>query len=160
PNLTRLTGNCANCGRRVVNDPPDEPAGSLPTADEFTAADRRVPFRDWLAPLVLFPLMLVLMAGFLLVNPSQLWTTLEQRCGKVVAAILAFAVVTGCLFVQFGIAIAGARWVARRHRRKQEAEPLLNCPHCREVLSPARLVVASKRCPACRRRVLDDPEPA
>jgi hypothetical protein len=162
PNLTRLTGNCANCGRRVVKESPaadEEPDGPLPTIDEFAAADRRVPLPTWLAWLVMVP-MAALMIVYTAANPNQLWTTFEQRYGVVIGTTLAFALLGGYGLAQIVIGVTWIRWVERRHKRKRAAEPLLNCPHCREGLSPARLVIASRRCPKCRARVLAEPEPA
>src|SRR2546425_93004 len=39
--LTRLTGNCCTCGRRLTELPPDEPTRPLPTVEEYKAAERR-----------------------------------------------------------------------------------------------------------------------
>ncbi len=159
-NLTLLTGNCANCGRRLLNEPPpDEPLAPLPTVGEFKAAEAQTPFLSWPAAVLIVPM--AMLAGlFVVANPVVLHTVFEQRYGPAVAAVLAFLLTAGYVYGQIALAILAARWLSRRHKRKRAAEMVLNCPHCREALLSGPFTVASQRCPACHKHVLADPETA
>ncbi|MCI0705098.1 MAG: hypothetical protein L0241_28895, partial [Planctomycetia bacterium] len=164
PNLTQLTGNCEYCGRKLVNElPPEEPLESLPTADEFKAAESRTPVVDrlgWLLGVLMVALMMVVTGYFVAyagLDPVGRWKTFEQRHGGVIAAILMTALIAGYCYSGIALVIVTARLLAYRHKKRREAEPVLNCPHCHEELSPGRHVVASQRCPACRKRVLANP---
>jgi hypothetical protein len=158
PNLTQLTGNCARCGRRLVDEPlPEEPAGPLPTVEEFNAAERRARAGDW--PL-LFPLvvMFAVPLGFSVIGPDRLWNSFEERYGIMAGALLVLGILCGWGVVVAGLALAALRWAARRRERMRQAEPALNCPHCKAALCAMPQIVASRRCPSCRRRVLAEPE--
>ena len=81
PNLTRLTGNCTNCGRRLVNEAPaEEPAGPLPTVDEFKAADRRALKPDW-SLLVPLAVMVVMLIGVFAIVPGRQERTRKTGTG-------------------------------------------------------------------------------
>ena len=170
PNLTRFTCNCANCGRKLIDDPPPpEPTASLPTIDEFRSADRRAMRLDWsdwgalLLPVLLFVLYPLLFVLFPAANPTRFHDAWEQRYGVMTAvvleAVVAAVVISVWVLGSFGIGIVGQRWVGRQRERKRAAEPALNCPHCRAGLLSVPLIVAGRRCPECRARVLADPEP-
>lgn len=160
PNLTRLTGNCANCGRKLVNDPlPENAPGSLPTVDEFKAADRRATKNDW-ALLVPFALLLAMLAvPSVFAQPDRYWPAFEARYGILNGTLILTGLICGWVVLAGAICIVSLRWVVRRQARRRAAEPVLNCPHCKTALVHGPVVIASRRCPSCRERVLTDPNP-
>jgi endogenous inhibitor of DNA gyrase (YacG/DUF329 family) len=162
-NPTRITGNCANCGRRVVNEPPpEEPTGPLPTIDEFQAADAR--FQRASLPLLYLMLGLAVayLIGFMVaLNRMQLYVrTFEERIGAADASLLVSGMMLVTSLVAGGVFYVTGRLIIRWIARRRKAVPILNCPHCREGVQGSGQVIASQRCPSCRRRVLAEPAPA
>src|SRR5262245_39254579 len=158
PNLTQSTCNCANCGRKLVNEPPpDDPAGPLPSVDEFKAAECRAMGIDWTGLLLLVVILPATFVALFIVNPERLWTQFEARYGLVNAAIIVSATISCVVLGMFAMAFVGLRWLTRRHLRKRAAIPVLNCPHCRAGLFAMQQIIASQRCPACHKRVLANP---
>src|SRR5262249_33664394 len=90
-------------------------------------------------------------------NPKRLWEFFEAQYGAVNGSIFASLVFVGAAFVVGTVAILALRRANRRYQRKWASVPVLNCPHCREKLIAVCPVIASQRCPACRRQVLANP---
>jgi hypothetical protein len=156
--LARLTGNCPACGRHVAQLPPDEPAGVLPTANEFRAADRRAN-RSVGAALFVCAVMVAAPGGLYFIQPDRTAAALEPRHGELTAAVIAAALMAGWGVCVLVVAILGMCFFSRRQRKRRAAYPVLDCPRCRADLTPVHHVIASRRCPSCRSRVLADPEP-
>jgi hypothetical protein len=157
--LTRLTGNCFACGRRVADVPPDEPTGPLPTVDEYKAAERRAN-RSIGAALFLGAILVAIPVGIsTLVRHDWLATALEPRYGEPAAAVIASSLLLGWVVALVAVA-GGVMWFAtRRQRKRREADPVLRCRRCDSELGVIFQAVATQRCPKCRARVLADPEP-
>jgi hypothetical protein len=107
----------------------------------------------------------VLVAAFagVMVTGSRvdpLWQPLESQHGPVYTGLVVSGLIAAIVLTASAIVIGALRLFLRWHRRRWEADPLLNCPHCRAMLSPSPLVVAARRCPSCRQRVLAEPEPS
>jgi uncharacterized protein (DUF983 family) len=161
--LVRVTGNCWKCGRRLLADLlPDDPAGPLPTIDEFRTAIGRLKRAANRDGILLCGLWLAVFVGLIIPGRhlDQLLQSLEDRDGPVRAALVLSGVLAAAGVVASVILIGGLRLVVWRDRKRREADPVLNCPHCRAGLGPSAQIVASRRCPACYRRVLAEPEPA
>jgi uncharacterized RDD family membrane protein YckC len=157
--LTRRTGNCYECGRRLAELPPDEPTDPLPTADEYRAAERRAN-RALGEGLFLCAVLVAAPAGLhWLVRPDQTIAALEPRYDALTAAVIVFALMFGWVVGLIVVAVGGIWFFSSRRRNRREADPVLNCPHCRTELGLAFLAVATRRCPECRRRALADPAP-
>ncbi len=158
PNLTHLTGNCANCGRKLLSEtPPEELPGVLPAVEEFTAARDRAMRTDWPGLLIVAAVMTTAVLSLVATKPEQLLETLVARYGLPTGALIVGAVYGGCVLVLAAVSILSLRWLKWRHMREWAAIPVLNCPHCREKLLPAHPVTATQRCPSCRNRVLANP---
>ncbi len=163
--LVRLTGNCWQCGRRLVEPLPEAPAGPLPAVGEFKAALRRLGGSGLKWSLGLLGALIVGFVG-LVTAAGQMgdlrayWDEFEARNGVWAAVAAQLGLAAAWLGGAYGLLLGGVFVVARRHRRLRLADPLLSCPHCRAELIPSAQVVASRRCPGCRRGVLADPEPA
>ncbi len=160
--VVRLTGNCHACGRRVLTDePPDEPTEPARTIAEFQSALARFKRFGLFASVGLWvaftavPIVFAVVAG----QFNQFWQPIEDRHGAVWAAVAVSGAITAVVLGAAGVVILSTRWVLRLLEKRQAADPLLNCPHCQAALSPSRLVIANRRCPKCRVRVLADPEP-
>lgn len=157
--LTRITGNCYACGHRVAEPPPEESAGPLPTVDEYKLAERRAN-RSVGAAVLLMAVLLAVPGGLAtFVNPDRIVAALEPRHGALVAAIIGAAVMFVWTAGLFAVALGGMWYFSRRQHKRRAADPVLTCPSCRSELGMPFQVVATRRCPGCRRRVLADPEP-
>jgi hypothetical protein len=160
PNMTQVTGNCTSCGRRLLNEAlPEEPAGPLPTVDEFKVAHRRAQRLDW-SVLVPLAVLVVMLSGVFIIIPDRPGAALEDPREVMNRTLFAATLLCGWGLVIGTIGVFCLRWTARRQMRKRAAELVLNCPHCHIVLVGESQVIASQRCPSCRKRVLADPEPA
>jgi hypothetical protein len=159
--VVHLTGNCGSCGRGLIPPEEDVPVGTLPTVAEFKTSSAQLARGENRADLVFLGLMVGGFAGFLSLiasvpNPQRLWFDFENRYGLMatVAVQVGLAVVlTGTIA---GLFAAGLYFIGRRKRKLREADPLLTCPHCRAALTSSGLIIATKRCPNCRCRVLAD----
>jgi DNA-directed RNA polymerase subunit RPC12/RpoP len=161
PNLTRLTGNCWNCGQKLLNDSPqEEPNTPLPTAAEYLAACRRANRPEWDKVLLVVLLVAAVLATLFLVlsrmNISQFAEEYANRYGVGASAVVGVTI-CGWLSIVVGSIILGERWLSRRRLRRWVTIPAINCPHYREKLSAEHFVVTSQRCPACGKRVLANP---
>jgi DNA-directed RNA polymerase subunit RPC12/RpoP len=157
--LTRITGNCFACGRRLAELPPDEPTGPLPTVGEYKAADRRAN-RSVGAALFLGAVVVAIPGGLsTFANPDRMIAALEPRYGELTAAVIGSALLFGWVVGLLVVAGGGIWFFSRRQRKRREADPILSCPRCRSELGLALQAVATRRCPKCRARVLADPAP-
>jgi hypothetical protein len=160
-NPTRLTGNCANCGRRVVNElPPEEPVGPLPTIDELKAAEAQFTRANLPLLYLMLGLALAYLVGFVVaMNSVQRYgEALAAQIGANNASMVVSLIGLGMSLVGGGAFFLVGRVILKRSARRRAAVPILNCPHCREPLKALGLVIASQRCSACRKRVLASPE--
>jgi hypothetical protein len=159
-NLTSITGNCVFCGHRLLNEPaPEEPAGPLPTVQEFRAAEKRLAREGKPAAYLMSGLLLAMVIGFV-VGLSHLMRyqhTLENRLGEVRGAIAGLLLNLLAALAGGAVMILVVRLYVRRVLRRHAGVPVLNCPHCREKLSSFQHVVATRRCSACRKCVLAEP---
>jgi hypothetical protein len=120
------------------------------TIEDFNVAGsaytRRIFIVGGLAVVVMF-------ACFAVVVPFRdaLRTQYEEWFGKVAAeALMGLTPLPGLLVLIGGLSVVEYR--ARRNSR-------LRCPHCRRMLTGMRpLVVATRNCGHCGRRVLAEPE--
>jgi hypothetical protein len=63
------------------------------------------------------------------------------------------------LWLALGIAFVFMITLDFRSRRKLRREPCLSCPHCRRsFFDDASVVIATKNCPRCGKRVLSEPD--
>lgn len=158
-NLTQVTGNCANCGQRLVNGIlPEEEVGQLPTAEEFQAARREAMRPNWFGFSLIVVILATLIALVAIVNPERRLNEALTTHGPVTGTIIVSVTLSVCILGFFGVGLLGLYWLKRQYLRKWDAVPILNCPHCRGRLFEASQIIASRRCPSCSKRVLANPE--
>jgi hypothetical protein len=119
---------------------------SLLGIDEFRSAASTARRRMLLGTLVA---LLTVFAYFGVIYLLAKFAGVQQlRNGKSTTGLLA---TVGVLPVFFGVFALAARWA--------QSHPHLKCPHCRRSLAEsAKLVIATRNCPHCGRRVLAEPD--
>jgi hypothetical protein len=98
--------------------------------------------------------------GLYFIQPDRIAAALEPRYGELTATVIEAAFLFGWVLGVLVVALLGLGFFSRRQRKRRAADPVLNCSRCRADLTPVHHVIASRRCPSCRSRVLSDPEPA
>ncbi len=116
--------------------------------DEFIEAARRYNRRGT----IIFAIPLVV--GLLL---SFSYKPFEERFGGFLAARINGPVPQIVRLLPFGVPLVIAAGVIIRLTRKNDREMGVACPHCGQPLAQSKaIVVASKNCPYCGLKVIDD----
>ena len=160
-NVTQLTGNCTGCGRKLVERPAEELAAASPTVAEHRTAALRLEKSGVIGivalALVLSAPIIYAMAAVDDSAQEQFWRALMDRHGLKGGINVGVGIILAVVVTIFGAFSLGHYLLHRRQRRRIQSDPALHCPHCRAELFPRLTVIASQRCPACRKRVLAEP---
>ena len=96
----------------------------------------------------------VLGAGSLVLvsrNMDFIWESYFRQFEKVTAEWM----VSGAIFLPWLVFLFGGIFILERRKRR---DPRLSCPYCKKDISMCRaLVVATRNCPSCGKRVVDEP---
>jgi DNA-directed RNA polymerase subunit RPC12/RpoP len=154
-NATQLTGNCGSCGQPLTEPPPEGDAGPFPSGVDFQLAQPKQPmFLGWYLLFFFWLAIFVAVLGW--VGRDRFWHWLEERYGVIEASYYGSGFMALFLLILFAIGISPVFWFPRHQHRQMQAHPALHCSFCKADLLPKEVVVASRRCPSCARRVLQD----